>query len=209
MELHEIRPASKTKKRKRIGRGGKRGTYSGRGVKGQKARAGAKIRPAIRDIIKKFPKKRGYRFKSIKEKPVVLNLKIIERKFNEGETVNLKTLKAKQLIKKTERKVKILGEGLVTKKLVFENLEFSQSAQEKIKKAGGKIIQKRILGKLSKDRKIKTEAKKAKDEFSEEGKISKAVKKSRKKKKRSQSPKRRLLEKSPQEEANEGKNLEN
>jgi large subunit ribosomal protein L15 len=61
MQLHEIK-GLKNKEKKRVGRGGKRGTYCGRGIKGQKARAGAKIRPALRDFIKKIPKLRGYRF---------------------------------------------------------------------------------------------------------------------------------------------------
>ena len=61
MQLHEIKPTHKLKTKKRVGRGGKKGTYSGRGVKGQKSRAGAKIRPEIRDLIKKMPKKRGYK----------------------------------------------------------------------------------------------------------------------------------------------------
>lgn len=63
MQLHQIKPSHKSKSEKRIGRGGKRGTYSGRGIKGQKARAGAKKRPALRDFVKKIPKKRGYRFR--------------------------------------------------------------------------------------------------------------------------------------------------
>jgi large subunit ribosomal protein L15 len=63
MQLHEIKPYNKLKKKKRVGRGGKKGTYSGKGMKGQKSRAGAKIRPEIRDMIKKIPKLRGYRFK--------------------------------------------------------------------------------------------------------------------------------------------------
>ena len=63
MQLHQIKPLNKRKSKRRVGRGGKRGTYCGRGMKGQRARAGAKIRPEIRDLIKKIPKIRGYRFK--------------------------------------------------------------------------------------------------------------------------------------------------
>jgi len=59
MQLHEIQPDHKNKSKKRIGRGGKRGTYSGRGMKGQKSRAGHKIRPAIRDLMQRTPKLRG------------------------------------------------------------------------------------------------------------------------------------------------------
>ncbi|MBI3335133.1 MAG: hypothetical protein HY001_01370 [Candidatus Portnoybacteria bacterium] len=59
MQLHQISPLHKPKRAKRIGRGGKRGTYSGRGVKGQKARAGGRIRPQLRDFMMKVPKLRG------------------------------------------------------------------------------------------------------------------------------------------------------
>ena len=55
MQLHELKPKHKRKKGKRIGRGGKRGTYSGRGVKGQMTRAGRKMVPPIRQLIKKYP----------------------------------------------------------------------------------------------------------------------------------------------------------
>lgn len=59
MQLHELQPKTKNKKKKRIGRGGKRGTYCGRGLKGQKSRAGRRIRPAVRDVILRIPKLRG------------------------------------------------------------------------------------------------------------------------------------------------------
>lgn len=59
MRLHEVQPTTVNKSKKRIGRGGKRGTYSGRGMKGQKSRAGRKIRPAIRDLMQRTPKLRG------------------------------------------------------------------------------------------------------------------------------------------------------
>jgi len=67
MQLHQIQSIHKSKTKKRVGRGGKRGTYCGRGIKGQKSRAGVKIRPAARDLIKKIPKMRGYKFKRIKK----------------------------------------------------------------------------------------------------------------------------------------------
>lgn len=61
MQLHELRPLTKAKTKKRVGRGGKRGTYSGKGMKGQKARAGRKIRPGYRDLVQRTPKLRGSR----------------------------------------------------------------------------------------------------------------------------------------------------
>lgn len=59
MQLHELQPLNSSKKSKRIGRGGRRGIFSGRGVKGQKSRAGHRIRPAERDLIQHLPKLRG------------------------------------------------------------------------------------------------------------------------------------------------------
>lgn len=59
MQLHTLQPLHALKDKKRIGRGGKRGTYSGRGQKGQRSRAGRKIRPALRDLIQRLPKLRG------------------------------------------------------------------------------------------------------------------------------------------------------
>lgn len=136
MQLHQLKPEHKPKKRKRIGRGGKRGTYSGRGIKGQKARAGHKIRPEMRDIIKKIPKKRGYRFKSIRKKPQIVNLKDLEKNFKAGEKVTLETLLEKRLIAKVKGKmpqVKILGKGKLTKKLEVEGCKLSKSAEKALK----------------------------------------------------------------------------
>lgn len=131
MQLHELKPTHKPKKKKRIGRGGKRGTYSGRGIKGQKARAGRKIRPAIRDFIKKIPKKRGYKFKA-KEKPQIVNLKDLEKYFEGGEIVNPETLLKKGLVAKVKGKipeVKILGKGKISKKLEIKHCKMSKSVE--------------------------------------------------------------------------------
>jgi ribosomal protein L15 len=70
MQIHEIQRKTANRDRRYVGRGGKRGKTSGRGTKGQNSRAGRKIRPVIRDLIKKLPKNRGYKFKSIR-KPVM------------------------------------------------------------------------------------------------------------------------------------------
>ncbi len=145
MQLHNIKPSHKSKKKKRVARGGKRGGYSGRGSKGQKSRAGAKIRPAIRDLIVKFPKQRGrakHAFKSLVKKPVVLNLNVLEKNFKNGEIISPITLFKKRLITKKESvisKIKILGEGEISKKLTFHNVLLSKSARVKIEKEGGTI----------------------------------------------------------------------
>ncbi len=147
MQFHQLKSVHKSKKKKRIARGGKRGGYSGRGIKGQKSRAGAKIRPAIRDLMAKFPKARGrakHSFKSLFLKPVVLNLRDIEKVFKDGEIVNPKTLFGKGLISGKESallRIKILGEGEISKKLVFQNVLLSKSARAKIEKAKGAIRQ--------------------------------------------------------------------
>ncbi|PJE57591.1 MAG: 50S ribosomal protein L15 [Candidatus Portnoybacteria bacterium CG10_big_fil_rev_8_21_14_0_10_38_18] len=131
MQLHQVKPIHKQKEKKRVGRGGKHGTYSGRGIKGQKARAGRKLRPEIRDFIKKIPKKRGYRFKSIKPKPEIINLIDLEKHFNDGDIVNPQTLLEKGLISRIKGRtpeVKILGVGELKKKLKIENCKMSKSA---------------------------------------------------------------------------------
>lgn len=166
MQLHQLKPVHKTKNKKRVGRGGKRGTYSGRGVKGQKARAGAKIRPALRDFIKKIPKKRGYRFKGRKqEKPQIVNLKDLEKYFKEGEIVNPKTLLEKGLVNKIKGKqlpkVKILGQGTITKKLIIEDCLVSKSVA---KVDLLKIVQEEKL----KEKKLTEEKKKVKEKKKEE-----------------------------------------
>ena len=71
MQIHNLKRTHKNKKDRLVGRGGKHAKTSGRGGKGQTARAGNKRRPELRDIIKKLPKNRGYQFKSI-QKPVVI-----------------------------------------------------------------------------------------------------------------------------------------
>ena len=145
MQLHNIKPKHRTKKSRRVGRGGKRGGYSGRGIKGQKSRAGAKIRPAIRDLMMKFPKKRGrakHTFKSLFSKPAILNLEDIEKKFEDGEIVSPKILFEKGLISKKNGalpEVKILGGGEISKKLAFKNILLSKSARAKIEKIKGSI----------------------------------------------------------------------
>ena len=143
MQLHQIKPIHKQKKQKRIGHGGKHGTHSGRGVKGQKSRSSRRLKPIIRELIKRYPKLRGYKFKSYKIKPVIINLDILEKKFKPEETITPQTLLEKRLIRKIKGrvpKIKILGTGEITKALTIEGCQVSKSVGEKIKKAGGKII---------------------------------------------------------------------
>lgn len=145
MQLHQIKPSHRLKKRRRIARGGKRGNYSGRGIKGQKSRAGAGIRPAIRDVMMRLPKQRGrakHSFKSLFLKPVVLNLFDIDKKFKDGEIVNPASLVNNKLVRRISGRlpaIKILGTGEISKKLNFQGISLSLSARAKIQKAKGTI----------------------------------------------------------------------
>jgi large subunit ribosomal protein L15 len=133
MQLHQIKPKNINKSKKRVGRGGKRGTFSGKGAKGQLSRAGRKLRPDLREAVKKIPKRRGYDFKSFRIKPQIVNLKDLNEKFKDGETVSPETLIEKKLIAKVKDgvpNVKILGEGKLTKKLKVENCKLSKSAEK-------------------------------------------------------------------------------
>jgi len=139
MQLHQLKRETKIKKKKRVGRGGKKGTYSGRGIKGQKSRAGRKLKPIIREILKKYPKLRGYRFKEKKDDYEIVNLDILNKKFEAGTLITPQLLKEKNIIKR-EVKVKILGKGELQKKLIFKGFLFSKKARDKILKQGGEIF---------------------------------------------------------------------
>lgn len=145
MQLHQLKPKHKLKRKKRIGRGGKRGTYSGRGIKGQKSRAGRKLVPVIRELIKKHHKLRGYRFKSARgqnSEVVILNLADLEKKFNSGERITPAVLLEKKLVSKIKGRmpeVKILAKGKITKKLIIEGCKVSEAAKKAIEQAGGEV----------------------------------------------------------------------
>ena len=112
MQLHQLQPKNKNQKRKRVGRGGKRGTFSGHGSKGQKARAGTRIRPGFRGgdnpIWKLFPKQRGAtkkvdikkaKFQVHQEKANVVNLGVINSSFEDGAVVSARMLVKKGIVK--------------------------------------------------------------------------------------------------------------
>ncbi len=142
MQTHNVKRNTKQKKHVQLGRGGRHGKTSGRGGKGLTARAGFKRRPALREVIKKLPKLRGYRFASPNEEYAPVNLTALNTAFAAGETVTPKSLVEKGAVKakngKTPR-VKILGTGTLTKKLVVTGCLFSASAKEAVEKAGGSI----------------------------------------------------------------------
>ena len=142
MQIHQLKPGHKSKGKKRVGRGGKKGTYSGKGIKGQAARAGRKMVPIIRELIKRYPKLRGYRSFVLNDAAAIVNLDVLEKSFKDGEVVNPESLIKKKIISTIKNKmsaVKILGNGKISKKLIVENCGVSAKAKEAIEKAGGII----------------------------------------------------------------------
>jgi len=154
MQLNLLTPRIKNKKNPPVGRGGRRGKTSGRGHKGQSSRAGHKIRPEMRDIIKKLPKLRGHgknRSRTVKTNRIsvsVVNLAKIEKAYNTGETVSPATLLAKGLVRRAKGRapaVKILGgpsasrRSRLAKALTVKNCALSAVARAALIAAGGTI----------------------------------------------------------------------
>lgn len=145
MQINNLIPKTKNKKTMLVGRGGKRGKTSGRGGKGQTARAGNKKRPELRDFIKRIPKLRGRgvnQNKSIETRPIIVNLDVVEAVFETGSVISPATLIEKNTIATIDGRipmVKILGAGDITKKFTIENCIISKQAKEKVEKAGGSV----------------------------------------------------------------------
>ena len=141
MQVHQLKVKSQKKKRQ-VGRGGKKGTYSGRGMKGQKSRSGASVNPIFEGgrstLIEHLPKMRG--FKSHRPKNQIVDLGQLEKYFADGDVINPQSLLQKKLIDNIKVSAKILGDGEITKKLTIERCLVSKSGKEKIEKAGGKIL---------------------------------------------------------------------
>jgi len=144
MQLHTLQPKHKTKSRKRIGRGGKKGTYCGKGVKGQKCRAGRKMQPIMRELIKRYPKLRGYRENPAQKPLAILSISFLDKNFESGDKITPDVLLKMKLIDKIKNRlpiVKVLANGETKKGFTIENCEISETAKKKIEKSGGKIIQ--------------------------------------------------------------------
>jgi large subunit ribosomal protein L15 len=144
MQINTLQLKNKRKKRKTIGRGGKKGTYCGKGNKGQKARSGAHVDPLFEGgrstLIDHMKKVRG--FKSQIAKKAVASLEMVEKKFKDGEVVNKESLIKSGIIGKLEAQdgMKIVGSGKFTKKLTIDkSILLSAAAKSAIEKAGGKI----------------------------------------------------------------------
>lgn len=145
MQIHNLKRKTPNRKVVIVGRGGKRGKTSGRGGKGQTARAGHKARPEWRDFIKRMPKLRGYSFQSISgvvSPVVVINLDLINAAFKAGAVVKPSTLAAAGVIEQYKGKnqnIKVLGSGEITKKITLVGCSVSKSAKAKIEQAGGTV----------------------------------------------------------------------
>jgi large subunit ribosomal protein L15 len=152
LNLSNLEPAQPRRARKRVGRGlgSGKGRYSGRGIKGQKARAGSHKMPAGFEggqmpIDMRLPKLRGNT--SADAMPIgpfrtysqPVNVRDLDSRFDAGADVTPEALKGAGLVAKLHVDVKILGEGELTKKLAVSAHSFSKSAIEKIEGAGGSV----------------------------------------------------------------------
>lgn len=147
MQTNTLQRATPRIKSVRVGRGGKRGKTSGRGTKGQNARAGHKKRPEMRDILKKLPKRRGFgknRSRTVRPQREIatVNLAKLESFFAAGDIVSPVSLLEKGIAGTRGGYVlpiKVLGTGTLTKSLSVVDCEVSASAKTAIEAAGGSI----------------------------------------------------------------------
>jgi large subunit ribosomal protein L15 len=135
--------SSAGKKRKRIGRGGSRGGTSGRGNKGQKARSGPTLGLVFEGgqmpLSRRLPK-RGFSNAQFKQSYEIVNLDDLNRLFEQGTEVTIALLAASGLVSgKNKALIKILGDGVLEKKLIVYADACSQRAEEAIKKQGGEV----------------------------------------------------------------------
>jgi large subunit ribosomal protein L15 len=153
LNLSNLKPAQARQDRKRVGRGlgSGKGRYSGRGIKGQKSRAGSHMmRPGFEGgqmpSYMRMGKQRGATSKDampigpFRTQTWAVNVRDLEQRFDPGADVTPEALKAAGLIRNTRRDVKILGEGELKKKLAVSAHLFSKTAREKIEAAGGSIV---------------------------------------------------------------------
>ncbi len=141
---HEVVPPIGARHpRKRVGRGdgSGHGSYSGRGLKGQKSRSGVKMRPGFEGgqlpLIKRLPEKRGFN-NIFRTEYVVVNVGELG-KFADGGEVTPQGLVAAGILKSARKPVKVLGEGALERRLVVKAHGFSASARSKIEAAGGQV----------------------------------------------------------------------
>ena len=153
LNLSNLKPAQPRRDRKRVGRGlgSGKGRYSGRGLKGQKSRAGShKMRAGFEGgqmpLYMRVGKQRGPTSQDampigpFRTTTVPVNLRDLERVFADGDTVDIEALIAKGILKNAKTDVKVLGSGELTKKLSVTAHRFSAAAREKIEAAGGTVV---------------------------------------------------------------------
>jgi large subunit ribosomal protein L15 len=144
LNLEDLRPTKGSmKKTRRVGRGpgSTKGKTAGKGHKGQKSRSGAKARAGFEGgqtpIYRRVPKKG---FNNVNKKTfTVINLDVLEERYNSDEEVTVSGLLERGIIQKELDGVKLLGDGKISKKLTVKVHAFSKSAKEKIEAAGGQI----------------------------------------------------------------------
>ncbi|MDD5092994.1 MAG: 50S ribosomal protein L15 [Dehalococcoidia bacterium] len=142
MKQNELHPPVGAKhKRKRVGRGlgSGHGTYSCRGLKGQKSRSGGGVHPLFEGgqnpLVKRLPYKRGFN-NIFRTEYVIVNIERLSI-FPEGSEVTLEAMVAAGILKGLNKPVKILGDGEIARKMVVKANKFSQAAKSKIEGAGG------------------------------------------------------------------------
>jgi len=139
MQSHELQTTRKTKKR--IGRGGKRGTTAGRGTKGQKSRSGGNVNPLFQGgrstIVQQMKKLRG--FKAYRKGNRAVSLSILEDAFSDGDTVTPAILREKKIVRAGDVKSGIrIVSGKISKKLTIDaDISLTATAKEAVEKAGG------------------------------------------------------------------------
>lgn len=145
MNLHDLQPNPGAKhRRKRLGCGESSGLgkTSGKGHKGQKARSGGGVRVGFEGgqmpLHRRLPK-RGFNNIQFRDKFVIINVSQLDSNFEDGAEVNEATLRGAGLVRGQFDKIKVLGQGELSKKLTVKVDNLSASAKEKIEKAGGTI----------------------------------------------------------------------
>lgn len=143
LTMHTLKPGKGSKGHsKRVGRGNAsgKGTYSARGIKGQKARTGGRgglKAMGLRRIVLSTPKRRGFR--SLYPRAVIINIDDLGQKIQNGEMVNLQRLVTLGFTRRVDTKVKLLGGKVFSKKITMQGVPMSESARQMILAAGGTI----------------------------------------------------------------------
>ncbi len=145
LSLNQLEAAAVGRRRKRVGRGNaSRGSYSGRGAKGQRSRTGGRrglIRRSLRSLMERVSKQRGFR--SRHAKLVVINVGALDRAFAVGDVITTADLVRRGLIVTDRYGVKVLGQGTLSKALTVRAQAFAAAARKTIEAAGGTCI---VLG---------------------------------------------------------------